>query len=182
MFNQNESASLETAQFIVLIQPFPYLSVFSPRSRQKDSVWGGVLWLGGWRRRRPQERSQLQESQTSQNRRRERGRRKREERWGGNKRYLSIFFNLFLHFHSLVFMLFDKNIILSWIILSFRLYYYYYEFIFYFIEVKEEEKVPEEEKMDTSKWENRARAYWPMLFITLAYCVCVCVCVNYVLF
>lgn len=31
--------------------------------------------------------------------------------------------------------------------------------IYFFVEVKEEEKVPEEEKMDTSKWENTAHTY-----------------------
>lgn len=29
----------------------------------------------------------------------------------------------------------------------------------FFLEVKEEEKVPEEEKMDTSKWENTAHTH-----------------------
>lgn len=65
------------------------------RSRQKDSVRRRVLRLWGWGWRRPQECSQLQESQ---NRRREGGR--REERWGGNKRYQFLFFSFASRPHS----------------------------------------------------------------------------------
>lgn len=76
----------------VLFNLIPVFLTFSPHSRQEDSVRRGVLRLGGWRRRRPKKRNQLQESKESQNWRRQRGRRKGEERWGGNKRYLLIFF------------------------------------------------------------------------------------------
>lgn len=140
--------------------------MFSPCSWQEDSMWGGVLWLRGWRWRRPQKRCQLQESQESQNWRRERGRRKGEERWGGNKRYLFIFF----HFHLTLLMSFC-NIWrffvlpeLSQIILyntEAVLLWWLWICLFFFLEVKEEEKVPEEEKMDTSKWENTSHTKLP---------------------
>lgn len=134
--------------------------MFSSCPWQEDSLWGGVLWLRGWRRRRPQKLGQLQETQASQDRRRERRRREGEERWGGNKRYLFISFiliplhALFLCPSSYLFRIGSSHNTDA--VSRGRL------LIRYFItEVKEEEKVPEEEKMDTSKWENSAHTYWP---------------------